>query len=77
MQIQKKNKQKYIYKYIVHVFSLGHMPRNVWQSSHVLAGISMCFSFFKFSFLRFFSLCGWLPVTYVLIQRHYEAKFAG
>lgn len=70
MQIQKKNKQKYIYikiyiyKYIVHVFSLGHMPRNVWQSSHVLAGISMCFSFLMFLFKDvFFSL--WLVASHL------------
>lgn len=32
------------------------MPRNVWQSSHVFAGISMCFSFLMFLFKDFFSL---------------------
>lgn len=50
------------------------MPRNVWRSSHVLAGISM---FFLKNLFLFF--CGWLSVTYRCSheKRHYEAKFAG
>lgn len=40
------------------------MPRNVWQSSHVLAGISMCFSFLMFLFKDvFFSL--WLVASHL------------
>lgn len=59
MQIHLK-KQTNIYKYILHVFSLGHTPRKVWQSSHVLAGISMFF-FLRIYFLFFL----WLVVSHL------------
>lgn len=66
MQIHLKKKETNIYKYILHVFSLGHTPRNVWRSSHVLAGISMFF-FFKNLFLFF--VVGCQSLIDVLIKR--------
>ena len=59
MQIHLRKKKTNIYKYILHVFSLGYMPRNVWRLSHVLAGISMFCFFSLFLFSR-----GWSSVTY-------------
>ena len=63
MQIHQKKTN--IYKYILHVFSLGHMPRNVWRSSHVLAGISMFFLRVYFCFF----VVGCQSLIDVLIKR--------
>lgn len=49
IRLRKREKKKhiYIYKYILHVFLLGLTPRDVWRSSHVLAGISMFIFIFQ------------------------------
>lgn len=65
MQIHLEKKETNIYKYILHVFLLVHTPRNVWRSSHVLAGISM---FFLKNLFLFF-VVGYQSLVDVLIKR--------
>lgn len=75
MQIHQKKKTN-IYKYILHVFSLGHTPRNVWRSSHVLAGISMFFFFSRVYFC--FLVVGCQSLIDVLLKRDtMKQNFAG
>lgn len=66
IRLRKREKKKHIYKYILHVFLLGLTPRDVWRSSHVLAGISMFIFIFQ-SFILVSLVIGCQSVIDVLV----------